>query len=180
MAEGIANSLYGAVHQPAPASPAGGETAPGVGSGAPISDADGGGFRLSPNGDLKRRLPRLQFSSAGLETTAVDPKTVEFLAGKGINISGQTSKSLAQVPELDAQQIVVLFGQEARKAFKPAKAKTIVLDWPTADPSAVKGLPEQILAAYEQTYQQLNSQIRDLTEAIVGDRELPQPSPSKA
>ena len=113
--------------------------------------------------------PKLLFSSAGIDPRPVDAKVASFLAGKGIDISRQTSKSVRQIPNLDHYQVVVAFSKEAHQAFRTAKTKTVLLDWPVTDPSAVPGSPEQIQGAYETTFQQILAQIKDLAEAILGD-----------
>jgi hypothetical protein len=45
----------------------------------------------------------------------------------------------------------------------------IFLDWSVPDPSVVKGSPEQITAAYEQTYHFIQTHIHDLAQAILGN-----------
>ncbi|MBI2949800.1 MAG: phosphate signaling complex protein PhoU [Verrucomicrobia bacterium] len=109
------------------------------------------------------------FSSAGLEPKPLDPAAVSFLAGKGIDISRQVSKTVPQIPNLEHYQVVIVFGQETRQSFKAPKSKTIVLEWPISDPSALPAAPEQIQAAYEETFQSLRAQITDLVEAILGE-----------
>jgi hypothetical protein len=44
------------------------------------------------------------------------------------------------------------------------------LEWNVKDPSIVQGSPEQIRAAYEETFQYINTHIRDLVEAILGEQ----------
>jgi len=46
----------------------------------------------------------------------------------------------------------------------------VALDWNVKDPSAVQGSPEDIRKAYEETFQYINSHIRDLVEAILGEQ----------
>src|SRR6185295_8444996 len=43
-------------------------------------------------------LPQFVFASAGLEPSAVDPKTITFLKEKGLDVTKQTSKALDQIP----------------------------------------------------------------------------------
>ena len=44
------------------------------------------------------------------------------------------------------------------------------LEWTVADPSRVTGSPEQVRAAYEATYQHIREHIKDLAQAILGDK----------
>jgi phosphate transport system protein len=116
------------------------------------------------------RQPKFIFSSAGLEPTSVDANTVKFLKGKGIDLTGQNSKSLQQVPNLEHYQVVVVLAPEARKAFTPPPAKTVVLDWSVADPSKTAGTPAEIQTAYEKAFKTIESQLHDLIEAILGQK----------
>lgn len=115
---------------------------------------------------LERR--EFVFSSAGLDPKPIDGRTMSFLAEKRIDISRQTPKSASQIPNLDHYHVIVALDKEAQKVFPPPPTKTVALDWNVADPSAVQGSPEQIRAAYENAFQFLNSHIRDLVEAILG------------
>jgi len=114
--------------------------------------------------------PEFVFSSAGLDPRPIDGRTISFLAEKKIDISRQTPKSLNQVPNLDHYQVIVALAKEAQKVFPPPPTKTVALDWNVPDPSIVQGSPEQIRAAYEQTFQYINTHIRDLVEAILGEK----------
>jgi protein-tyrosine-phosphatase len=113
--------------------------------------------------------PAFVFASAGVEPTAIDAVTQQFMKSKGYDLSRQTSKALAQVPNLGDYQIIVALAEEAKKAFPKPPTKTLCLDWSVPDPSIVKGTPAEIQAAYEQTYQFLHSHIQDLVEAVLGD-----------
>jgi phosphate transport system protein len=113
--------------------------------------------------------PKFLFSSAGLDRWPVDPNAVRFLDEKGIDMSRQASKSIQQVPHLAHYQIIVALAPAAHKVFPPPPIKTVCLDWSVRDPSTVQGSPEQVRAAYEQTYQFLKAHITDLVQAILGD-----------
>ena len=114
------------------------------------------------------RRTEFVFSSAGLDPQPIDGRTMSFLAEKRIDISRQMPKSVSQIPNLDHYHVIVALGKEAQKVFPPPPTKTVALDWNVADPSLVQGSPEEIRAAYENTFQFLNSHIRDLVEAILG------------
>jgi phosphate transport system protein len=109
------------------------------------------------------------FSSAGLRPQPIDPHTIDFLAKKGIETGHQTPKSVEQVPNLDHYQIIIALDPEARKAFPPPPTKTVTLDWTVNDPSQVRGTSEQVNAAYEEAFRFIQSNARNLIEAIVGD-----------
>ncbi|MFZ5891876.1 MAG: phosphate signaling complex protein PhoU [Myxococcota bacterium] len=110
------------------------------------------------------------FTSAGLERKPVDPATVLFLRDKGIDISRSVSKAVDQIPHLDHYQIIVALTKEAQRVFPPPPTKAVCLDWSLPDPSKVTGTPEEVRAAYEETYKFLKAHIRDLVQAILGDQ----------
>jgi len=109
------------------------------------------------------------FSSAGISPRPVDARTVRFMMDKGIDISRQTSKYLNQIPNLDHYQVVVALNPKARAAFPPPPTKTVSIMWEVDDPSRKEGGLDQIRAVYEKTFQFLETHIRDLVEAIIGD-----------
>jgi phosphate transport system protein len=112
--------------------------------------------------------PQFVFASAGLTPTSVDPGTVEFMRGKGVDISHALSRSVAQLPNLDAAQIIVALSPAAKKAF-PKPTKAVCLDWSLPDPSAVTGTDEEKRAAYESAYQFLREHITELCDAVLSD-----------
>lgn len=113
--------------------------------------------------------PEFIFTSAGLEPTEVDPATMTFLRGKGLDVSRLASKAVSQIPNLEHYQIIIALAKEAERIFPKPPTKTVCLDWSVADPSKVQGTPAEIQAAYESTYQFLHSHIQDLVEAVLGD-----------
>jgi phosphate transport system protein len=113
--------------------------------------------------------PQFVFASAGLDPKEVDPGTVSFLREKGVDISRQTPRAVAQVPNIEHFQVIVALSEEARQSFPDPPTKVVCLDWSVRDPSAVKGTPSEVKAAYEETYDFLRAHLRDLVEAILGD-----------
>jgi phosphate transport system protein len=115
-------------------------------------------------------LPRFLFLSAGLAKQPIDPRTVGFLAGKGIDISKQSAKILSQIPELEYMNVVVGLAQDAQAAVPRASAsKTVVFEWPISDPRQCTGSEKEILAAYETAYQSVAEHINELVQAILGE-----------
>lgn len=112
---------------------------------------------------------RFIFNSAGIDPTEIDPKTKEFMAGMGIDISHQKSKFLNQILNLEHYEVIISLSKEADEAFPSAPTKTVGIKWHIDDPSKTKGSPEEIQRAYERTYQFLDSHIHDLVTAILGD-----------
>lgn len=113
------------------------------------------------------RPPRFEFSSAGVAPAPLEPTVIEFMAGKGIDLSRQASKPLEQVPHWEHCQVVVALGAQARKAFPVRPGKTVVFTWSVKDPASVEGPPDVVRAAFETTFRSLKSQIQELLGAIL-------------
>ena len=115
--------------------------------------------------------PHFIFASAGLEPRPVGPTTLRFMREKGLDLSRAVPKALNQVPQLDHFDVIVALGKEVKRAFPQRPRKVVYLDWTLSDPSSAQGTPTQIQAAYEQAYQTIHGQIRDLVEAVSGDND---------
>jgi phosphate transport system protein len=113
--------------------------------------------------------PKFVFASAGLQPKDVDPGTISYLRDKGIDISRQTTRAVAQVPNIEHFQVIIALSEESRKAFPDPPTKVVCLDWSVRDPSTVKGTPAEVKAAYDETYEFLRAHLRDLVDAILGD-----------
>lgn len=110
--------------------------------------------------------PGFVFASAGVEPTPVDPRTVAFMASKGLDVSRAVPKALIQVPNIDHQHVIVLLAPEARRAFPRRPRRAVLLEWTVDDLQALPGDDEHVAAAYQATYTFIESQIRDLVSAI--------------
>jgi hypothetical protein len=56
------------------------------------------------------------------------------------------------------------------KAMPQHSAKMIFLEWTVADPSQTKGTPEEVRAAYDAAFEFIRSQVRDLVDAVIGNK----------
>jgi phosphate transport system protein len=110
--------------------------------------------------------PQFVFSSAGVEPRPIDANTLQFMRQKGFDLTRMAPKTIFQIPNLDHYQVIVALAAEAQKAFPRRPRKTVYLDWLVADPSRAQGSTEEIRAAYEATYQFIESHVRDLVEAV--------------
>lgn len=114
------------------------------------------------------KLPRFNFSSAGLAPQPIDPATREFLAGKGMDLTKYTCKSLEEVSQWGKSNVIIVLDETVREQLPPHPAKTIVLTWTAPNPlQASAGQKQQVFAA---ALQFLESNIRDLTDAIVDNQ----------
>jgi len=118
------------------------------------------------------RLPHFVFASAGVAPEPLDAGTAQFLAQKGIDVSGLTSKALAQVADWEHYQVIVALNSRAREALPVPPKKTIYFTWPVPDPLEAQGPPENAQTALEAAYRALDTHIRELVGAML---EQPQP-----
>jgi phosphate transport system protein len=108
------------------------------------------------------------FQSAGTQTAPLDPRAVDFMAKKGIDISRHRSKALADVGKIEEFNVVVTLSQPAEEACPQVPYGSIELNWDIEDPSKVQGTPQEIEAAYERVYQELRTKIQELIEGLLG------------
>jgi len=112
---------------------------------------------------------RCVFSSAGVAPQAVDERAARFLAGKGLDVSRQFAKALAQVPHLEHYQVIVALDAEGAKAFPGPPTKTICLTWAPPDPAKCHGEAGEVQAVFAEAYDCLRRHVRDLVQAVVGN-----------
>jgi phosphate transport system protein len=112
------------------------------------------------------------FNSAGHTPQPVAPRTLDFMAEKGVDLSHQAAKSLEQVPEWEQYQVIVALNLEVQDALALRSCKTILFSWSVPDPSNAEGPVDVVRAAFEPAYQALASRIRELIAAVLQD---PQP-----
>jgi phosphate transport system protein len=114
--------------------------------------------------------PKFIFSSAGLDPRPIDAMTLQFMKEKGFDLSRMAPKTIYQIPNLDHYQVIAGVAREAEQAFPQTPRRMVYVDWSIDDPSRVQGSPEAVRAAYEGTFQFLSTNVRDLVEAVLGNR----------
>jgi arsenate reductase len=87
---------------------------------------------------LARRMfgPDVRVQSAGSQATRVNPLAIEVMAEAGVDISGQTSKSVDSIDPAGVTLVVTLCAEEVCPVFL-GKARR--LHWPLPDPAARTG-----------------------------------------
>jgi phosphate transport system protein len=114
--------------------------------------------------------PGFAFASAGLEPGTIDQGTLELLKEKGFDVTRLAPKFVYQVPDLDKFQVTVGLAERVQQAFPRTPRKMVYVDWSLDDPSQVEGTPEEVQAAYEGAFEFLSTHIRELIEAVLGNR----------
>ncbi len=114
--------------------------------------------------------PKFVFWSAGLERKPIDPGVVKYLEGKGLDISGRSSKAVEQIPHIEHFQVIVALSQAARRVLPAPPTKAVCLDWSTIDTAESTTSAEASSPTYQEFYDFLFDHVRDLVEAVVSDQ----------
>lgn len=110
---------------------------------------------------LARALVRegVEVASAGTHATRVSPFALEALQDRGIDASGQYSKSLEQVSgEFD---YVITLCDEADRECPHLPARRERLHWPYPDPARTPGGEEAIRRAFFETRDAIEARLRE-------------------
>ena len=114
--------------------------------------------------------PGVVFSSAGVKPHRLDAATIEFMRGKGVDLSRSPARAIYDVPGLDQYPVVVALGEGVKKAFPRDARGRVCLEWRHASPAASgAGSPEEVAAAYEDAYRRLEADVVDLLGILGGD-----------
>jgi arsenate reductase len=101
---------------------------------------------------------RVEVESAGTEQTEVRPEAIEAMQKYGIDISGQTSKTLDRFVDQPWDYVITVCDQanESCPVFPGAKHR---LHWSIADPSRVQGAGRQ--EAFDRVARELRQRLVD-------------------
>ena len=95
----------------------------------------------------------LEIFSGGSSPTSVNPAAIAVMKEIGIDIDQQHSKSIQEVPEERIGTVITLCAEEVCPVFPADVQKE---HWPFADPAAVRGSQEEVLAAFRQIREQIH------------------------
>ncbi|HET6921912.1 MAG TPA: arsenate reductase ArsC [Anaeromyxobacteraceae bacterium] len=104
----------------------------------------------------------VRVSSAGSAPSRLNPLAVRALAEIGVDISGQRSKGVDQVPAGDVDAVVTLCAEEVCPAFL---GKALRVHWGLPDPAAAAGTDDEKLQAFRDVRDELR---RRLEPALAG------------
>ncbi len=97
--------------------------------------------------------------SAGTEARVVHPLAIQAMSEVGIDISGQRSKALAEVPS-DLDYVITLCGEAAEKCpVFPARTKT--MHWGLPDPSIAEGSQADRLIVFRKVRGQISRKLEE-------------------
>jgi thioredoxin type arsenate reductase len=110
--------------------------------------AEGIARSLAPSG--------VKVSSAGSAPSRLNPLAVRALAEIGIDISGQRSKSVDEIPPGDVDAVVTLCAEEVCPVFL---GKALRVHWGLPDPAAAAGSDEERLKAFRDVRDELRRRL---------------------
>ena len=100
--------------------------------------------------------PGVKISSAGSAPSRLNPLAVRALAELGIDIAGQRSKHVDEIPPGDVDVVVTLCAEEVCPVFL---GKALRVHWGLPDPAAVAGSEEAQLAAFRAVRDELRGRL---------------------
>jgi ArsR family transcriptional regulator, arsenate/arsenite/antimonite-responsive transcriptional repressor / arsenate reductase (thioredoxin) len=112
-----------------------------------------------------RSQGRIEVFSAGNEPSQVHPLAQKAMAEMGIDIGGQSSKSLELFLEQSFDYIITVC-DKARETCPIFPGDPVRIHWSFPDPAAVEGSAETIYKAFKETAVQLNTRISYLLMII--------------
>ena len=98
----------------------------------------------------------VRVQSAGSDAAGVNPLAVKALAELGIDISGQTSKTVDTIDPATVDTVVTLCAEEVCPVYL---AKARHLHWPLPDPTAGGGSEEEQLARFRKTRDEIHARL---------------------
>jgi len=123
-----------------------------TGNSARSQMAEGWARTLAPAG--------VEVWSAGTHPVGVNRRAVEVMKERGVDISAQGSKSLAEVPA--GADYVITLCAEADAECPNLPARVARLGWHLPDPAMVKGSEEEKLEAFRTARDRIEGLLREL------------------
>ena len=105
---------------------------------------------------------RYDVASAGTEPKPVHPLTLAVLEEIGVATTGLRSKPITALAlETQPPDWIVTVCDAAKDSCPTVSAAASHIHWPVADPAAVRGSDEEILAAFRQARDDIAERIRN-------------------
>lgn len=113
--------------------------------------------------------PGVVFSSAGIKPQRLDAATIEFMRGKGVDLSRSPARAVYDVPGLDRYQVIVMLGDVVRKVLPRDARGRVCLEWRHPAPGTEGDAAEARAASLEAAYAKLEADVIDLLGMLDGD-----------
>lgn len=96
--------------------------------------------------------------SAGSQATYVHPMAIQVLQEIGIDIKGQTSKSLSDISLSYIDLVITLCAEEVCPALPPGVKRW---HWPVSDPASTKGGDAEKLRAFREARDRIRKNVNE-------------------
>ena len=104
-----------------------------------------------------------QIASAGIEAQGVNPRAIQVMAEKGIDISHNRSKQIDMDYLLSSDVVVTLCG-DARDRCPVTPPSVRRVHWPLPDPAQATGSDAEVLAVFRQVRDEIERRVRTFAE----------------
>ncbi|MEK7682347.1 MAG: arsenate reductase (thioredoxin) [Chloroflexota bacterium] len=104
---------------------------------------------------------RWEVYSAGIEAHGVNPRAVAVMAEAGVDISGQTSKTI-DFKRLLRQDIIITLCDDAQERCPVTPPTALQLNWSLPDPARATGAEDEIMARFCQVRDEVRDRIKSL------------------
>lgn len=102
-----------------------------------------------------------RIASAGIETHGLNPRAVQVMAEKGIDISQYHSK-LIDIDYLNSSDLVVTLCGDARDRCPVTPPTVKKQHWPLPDPAQAQGSEAEILTVFRQVRDEIERRVQEL------------------
>lgn len=109
--------------------------------------------------------PDLEVESAGLMAAGLFPETVAAMAQVGIDISHQTSKSVAQL-DLSSFDFIVTLSDQAHGRLRQRHPELTLLHHPVLDPAGAGGPHEERMKIFDLTREDVREVVLEVLAQI--------------
>ncbi len=107
-------------------------------------------------------LDNVEVFSAGIDPKGIHPTAIRVMEEIGIDISGQKSKSLTEIPIDKIDLVITLCGDAAERCpVFPEKAKKV--HWAIEDPAKIVGNEKEILDVFRMVRYKIRVHVGNLT-----------------
>lgn len=114
--------------------------------------AEGWGRKLAP--------PGVKVWSAGTHPAGVNPLAVEVMKERGVDITGQRSKALSEIPGQADYVITLCAEADAECPTLPARVQRLA--WHLPDPASAGGAAEEKRRLFRQIRDEIERRVREL------------------
>lgn len=119
------------------------------------------------------KLPNFSFSSVAYkQAKPIDARLIKFMAEKGIDISHQTSKTIADIPSIEYYEVMIALTPDIHDILPPTATRTIKLFWPVTATHKSSLDDRRIICQFERSFQYLKDQIEELVHVMVGENDV--------